>query len=420
MPDYDYVIVGGGISGLMAALRLAHCGFRIGLFEKGEIGNEASTGNHGMIHSGALYAEIHPEVALLCSQANTLFQQTFPAAIVPLEPTWYFATATRLDLFKRLWYLQGIPFTDVDTSVWTSILRPEHARKLACAALPDFIVSPRRILVELVQRCLDMGVELCPFTPVHEVIVRQGAARGIRVGLHETVSARQIILCSGLGLIPFLQQLKSRAWDQLRPRLGLMVTFDNARLNRAVLSLEHGGPTIAPTYSRPVLVSLFDGVQPSIKRNGKWPVTVTQVAEVARQVSTYLQDDVLSLDASQAYVCSKTEIAVGHNSRATRPTFVCLNHANLDGIQHLWSLLPGKWTLAFHATQSLVSQLLQQDLELALPPQKPTISAAAQEVVAIEPWWEADNQSYQSYSRQERSDVVSVAEREQPASLSQH
>ncbi|HEX6778157.1 MAG TPA: FAD-dependent oxidoreductase, partial [Ktedonobacterales bacterium] len=63
MPDYDYVIVGGGISGLMTALRLATCGFRIGLVEKGEIGSEASISNHGMIHSGALYSEFHPDVA---------------------------------------------------------------------------------------------------------------------------------------------------------------------------------------------------------------------------------------------------------------------------------------------------------------------------------------------------------------------
>lgn len=420
MPDYDYAIVGGGISGLMTALRLAHCGFRVGLFEKGEIGGEASTGNHGMIHSGALYAELHPEVTRLCSQANTLFRQTFPDAVVPLEPTWYFATSARLDLFKRLWYLQGIPFTDVDPALWANILRPAHARKLACAALPDFIVSPRRILVELVQRCLDLGVEISPLTPVHEIIVRQGAARGIRVGLHETVSARQIILSAGLGLIPLLQQIKSRAWDQLRPRLGLIVAFENARLDRAVLSLEQGGPTIAPTYGRPVLVSLFNGVQPSIKRNGKWPVTVTQVAEVARQVSTYLQDDVLALDASRAYVCSKTEVAVSNTAWSTKPTFACLNHASLDGIKSLWSLLPGKWTLAFHATQHLAAQLLQQDLGLALPPQAVVISAAAEEVVAIEPWWEADKQPYPSYSRRKTSEVVSATEREQPASLSQH
>jgi glycine/D-amino acid oxidase-like deaminating enzyme len=420
MPDYDYAVVGGGISGLMTALRLAKCGFRTGLFEKGELGSEASTGNHGMIHSGALYAEIHPEVTSLCSQANTLFRQTFPDAIVPLEPTWYFATAPRLDLFKRLWSLQGLTFTEVDASTWTDFLRPEHARTLACAALPDFIISPRRILVELTQQCLDLGVEISPLTPVHEVILRQGAAEALRIGLRETVSARQIILCSGLGVIPLLKQVKSRAWDQLRPRLGLMVVFDNARLNRAVLCLEHGGPTIAPTYGSPVLASLFNGVQPSIKRNGKWPVAVTQVAEVVRQVETYLQDDVLSADTSRAYVCSKTEIAIGTTAWSTRPTFVCMNHAKLDGIKHLWSLLPGKWTLAFHATQSLVSQILHEDMGLALPLQAQSISAAAEELVAIEPWWDADRWPYQSFSSRETSGVASVAEREQPAPLGQH
>src|SRR5215472_11578039 len=114
MPDYDYAIVGGGISGLMTALRLATCGFRVGLFEKGEIGSEASTSNHGLIHSGGLYSELHPDVAPLCFEANKLFHQTFPDAIVPLEDTWYFASSQRLERFKRLWQLQGIPFTEVE------------------------------------------------------------------------------------------------------------------------------------------------------------------------------------------------------------------------------------------------------------------------------------------------------------------
>ena len=307
MPDYDYVIVGGGISGLMTALRLARCGFRIGLFEKGELGSEASTSNHGMIHSGALYAELHPDVAAMCLEANTLFRHTFADAVVPLEATWYFARAQRLDHFKQLWHRQGIPFSEVERSTWEAVLHPDPATSLACAALPDFVVSPRRILVELVQLCLDVGVELAPMTPVHEILVRQGTAAAIRVGLRETVSAHQVILCAGLGVMPFLKQVESRAVEQLRPRLGLMVLFENARLNRALLCLEPGGPTIAPTYGSPVLVSLFNGVQPPIRRTGRWPVAASQVTEVIKQTRHYLQDDLLCLETGRAYVCSKTQ-----------------------------------------------------------------------------------------------------------------
>lgn len=417
MPDYDYVIVGGGISGLMTALRLAKCGYRIGLFEKGEIGSEASTSNHGMIHSGALYSQLHSDVSLLCIEANRLFHQTFSDAMVPLEDTWYFASAQRLEHFKRLWQLQGIPFTEVERSAWTALLRPEQINGLSCASLPDFVVSPRRILVELAQMCLDLGVEISPMTPVHEVILHQGAATAIRVGLRETVSAREVILCAGLGLLHFLKQIESRAWDQLRPRLGMMVLFDNYRLNRALLCLEYGGPTVAPTYGSPVLVSLFNGVQPNIRRNGKWPVAVAQLTEVVKQIKKYLHDDVLCLDTGRAYVCSKTEIAVGNTAWSTRPSFVCMNHERLDGIKHLWSLLPGKWTLSFHATHSLASQILHEDLGLPLPVQAHTVSATAEEMVATEPWWDPDKKPYQSFSNRETVDVAPLPESEQPALL---
>ena len=417
MSDYDYAIVGGGISGLMTALRLAKCGFRVGLFEKGEIGSEASTSNHGMIHSGALYSEYHPEVAMLCIEANKLFHEAFPDAILPLEETWYFASVPRLEHFERLWHLQGIPFTEVDPRAWTTILQPRYDISLACAALPDFVVSPRRILVEMVQMCLDLGVDISPMTPVHAVLLRQGAAVGIRVGLRETVSAREVILCPGLGLLHFLKQLESRAWDQLRPRLGMMVLFDNYRLNRALLCLEHGGPTVAPTYDSPVLVSLFNGSQPGIRRNGKWPVAVAQLAEVVKQVGKYFQEDVLCLDTGKAYVCSKTEVAVENSAWSTKPAFVCINHHTMDGIKHLWSLLPGKWTLGFHATHSLVKQILREDVGLPLPIQPHTVSAAAEEIVAIEPWWDADKRPYQSYTNSESLGITAASEREQPASL---
>lgn len=420
MPDYDYVIVGGGISGLMTALRLAQCGFRIGLFEKGEIGSEASTSNHGMIHSGALYSEFHPDIALLCIEANRLFHQTFPDAIIPLEDTWYFATPRRLEHFKQLWRLQDIPFTDVDKSAWAAILQPEHDIGLACASLPDFIVSPRRILVELVQMCLDLGVEIAPMTPVHEVICHQGAASAIRIGLRETVSAHKIILCAGLGLIHLFKQIESRAWDQLRPRLGMVVSFDNERLNRAVLCLEHGGPTIAPTYGSSVLVSLFNGVQPGIRRSGKWPVAAAQLTEITKQVGAYLQNDVLCLDTGKAYVCSKTELAVGNSSWATKPAFVCMDHERIDGIKRLWSLVPGKWTLSFHATHSLVSQLVQEDVGLRLAVQEHTVSATTEQMVAAEPWWNADQRPDQSFSNGGAVGITSAPKCEQSASSIQN
>lgn len=417
MPDYDYVIVGGGISGLMTTLRLAKGGFRVGLFEKSEIGSEASISNHGMIHSGALYSEFHPDVAAFCREANTLFHQSFPDAIVPLQDTWYFASPARLEQFQQLWQRLGIPFTNVEQSAWSTLLKPEFAGNLACSSLPDFVVSPRRILVELVQMCLDAGAEVSAMTPVHEIILRHGAATGIRIGLRETVSAHTVVLSSGLGLIPLLKQVGSRAAEQLRPRLSVMALFENVRLNRSLLCLEHGGPTIAPTYGSAALVSLFNGPQPRIGRSGRWPLTVAQVAEIEKQVKIYLQEDVLSMDTGKAYVCSKTEIAIINTTRSTKPVFVCMNHEKMDGIKHLWSLLPGKFTLSFHATHSLVGQMLREDVGLPLPSQPHTVSSAAEDIVAIEPWWDSDQRPFQSYSNRQPSNVIPVTGREQPASL---
>jgi glycine/D-amino acid oxidase-like deaminating enzyme len=108
MTSYDCTIVGGGVAGLMTAVRLASHGLHVALLEKNRLGSQASTGNHGMVHSGALYAELHPEIVKMCVESIPLFTSTFSDCMVSSDKAWLFGSNGRIDKFMRLWEQQGL------------------------------------------------------------------------------------------------------------------------------------------------------------------------------------------------------------------------------------------------------------------------------------------------------------------------
>ncbi len=60
------VIVGGGIAGLSAAVRLAQAGLPVTVLESSQLGGAASTRNQGWLHSGGLFALDFPDYARTC------------------------------------------------------------------------------------------------------------------------------------------------------------------------------------------------------------------------------------------------------------------------------------------------------------------------------------------------------------------
>src|SRR5574341_1018824 len=113
MADVECVVVGGGVAGLMIALRLALAGIDVVLFEKERLGSGSTIGNHGTIHSGAFFAELHPEIARLCQEARQAYLSTFAAARISAKSSWYFGRPQRLATFRTLWAAQNIAFKEV-------------------------------------------------------------------------------------------------------------------------------------------------------------------------------------------------------------------------------------------------------------------------------------------------------------------
>jgi glycine/D-amino acid oxidase-like deaminating enzyme len=385
-PAYDFVIVGGGIGGLCTAVRLASHGLRVALFEKTRLGAQASTGNHGMLHSGALYADLHPEVVPACREAVPLFLARFPGAVVSATGACYFAPGERMEHFQRLWAARGVRFRPLHPGEVDGVLDVPRLSGWGFAETDDRVVSSRAILVELARTCLAMGVELHVDTPVAGVLLEGGRAAGVRIGRDAVAARRGVVLAAGLGLAELASSARLELRGRLRSRLDLMVSCDSVGLDRSFLCLRFGGPTVAPTAAGCALASLFGASQPRVDGYRRWSVPVGRADQVSRQLQACFREEVFDLSTAQAYMCSKTEVAQGRaDPGGGEPGFSVVDHGRRDGVRGLWTLVPGKMTLALHASRALVRRILgaREPLEC---PECAGPAAPAEALVDVPAW----------------------------------
>lgn len=390
----DCAIVGGGVVGLMTALRLGSSGWRVAVFERDRLGAGATSSNHGIVHSGALFAPLHPEIVRDCYAAQAGYESSFPAAVVDTQPAWYVAKPERLASLEKLWAKLGIPHAEVDAAELAELLVVAGTAGVRAARVRELIISTHLLLSDLAARCAAAGVELLTAAPAGRVITENGSVAGVALGATGFAAARHVVLCSGIGTSAILQGSGSGLWARLRSRLDMMVSLPNLALRRPILGLEYGWPTIAPAHGGVALASRYGGAQPPVAGFARWPVPVKEATALLDELSRLLRPGLLDFGDAHAWVCSKTEYAAGAADRwGVEPNYAVIDHGATENIRGLWTVLPGKMTLALHASQGVAARLTHREhpLELAPPPVPPARSAPEQ--LTPSPWMQAPTAS---------------------------
>lgn len=383
----DCVVVGGGIAGLMCALRVASAGMKTVLVERDRLGAGATTSNHGIVHSGALFAQLHPEVVAACREAQPRFVTEFPNCIVPSQPAWYAAQPARLEIFQRLWTEQSVAFGEVSSEAMAVLLRSRGRSELAFAAVNEVIISTTQVIKDLTGRCGEAGVLIMAPATATKAIVYDGRVIGVRVGSDGHLRTSRVVLCAGLGTAGFLRASGSALAARFRSRLDLMVAYRRSSLRQPILSLDYGAPTIAPAAGEVALASRYGGAQPEVQQYGRWPVPVADAAVLTAELAQLLRHDVVDLASGSAWVCSKTEYAAGRGDRwGVEPQFAVIDHAD-EGITGFYTVLPGKMTLALHASRALGRLVLNEPLdELDLPLPARAFRGFPSQLLGVSPW----------------------------------
>lgn len=192
------VIVGGGISGLASAVRLAQSGLPVTLLEASGLGHAASTRNQGWLYSGAWFAFRQPELARMCYESLQKTLHFCPDCLEPAHDGMAFLISkpdTPASDWLRAWEKANIPYSELPlTTLFDTVpgLAQSHVQK--AYQLPDRAIRTNILLEQLAAAAENAGAEIRTDTPVTRLLIDGGRAGGVVTGSGEEILAGLIIL----------------------------------------------------------------------------------------------------------------------------------------------------------------------------------------------------------------------------------
>ncbi|MGY1946270.1 NAD(P)/FAD-dependent oxidoreductase [Nocardia asiatica] len=383
---YDCIVVGGGVAGLMTAARLSEHGVSVALVDGALLGSGSTTRNHGMIHSGALYARWHPEVVGACLQAQTAYRSSFPQLLADTETCWYIGAPATMYTYDTLWRHYDLSHCAVDPRELHQVLAVPDSPTVAAVAVRELLIDTHGLISELAARCVADGVEVLVGTRVLRVVTRDGVVRGVETAAG-VIDAAKVVVCSGIGTREVLERSGSVVAQELSSRLEMMMAFPG-QLPCAIIGLEFGWPALAPSAAGgAVLASRYGAPQRFVRGPARWPVPARDATDLVGELDTWLRPGLIDTTAGVGWVCSKTEHLRGSSDQwGTEPNFTLIDHHDRDGITGWWTVLPGKMTLALHASRATAAAVTGTHPRLALRPHAGAIPGEVRDLVDVSPW----------------------------------
>ncbi len=237
----DVIVIGGGIIGSTIALRLAQAGLKVGVFDRGEPGGEASSAAAGMIAPFGEKIELGPFFDLCLAS-----HQLYPGFVQEVEEL----SGVRVDYRRDGTLLVGVSEDDSreleEIAASRQKLGMRHEKLGAEAArqrLPSLSPAIRCGLFIPDDHCVDnellmqaaigaaqlQGVSFFSQSPVRKLNVRKGRVESVEVGADHigegaTFSAAQFILAAGCWSAELVKPLGIALHTQ--PCRGQMIEFD--------------------------------------------------------------------------------------------------------------------------------------------------------------------------------------------------
>jgi len=220
MKKFDVAIAGGGLIGASIALELARAGLRVGVFDRGEMGREASWAGAGILSPAPESAAMVPLVAL--GKASMALYPDFIKMVEEIsgQSTGYRPTGTLQALFTRnaREELSTVIALHHGLGLKAEALSAEDARELepalseeieAGVLRPDEASVDNRLLTPAVcEAAHRTGVTMFPSSQITGIWREHGRCAGLQIGA-ENVAARWTIVAAGCfsaeiaGVAPF-------------------------------------------------------------------------------------------------------------------------------------------------------------------------------------------------------------------------
>ncbi len=360
------LIVGGGATGTGIARDLALRGVDVTLVERNGLSGGTSGRSHGLLHSGARYAESDPEGAAECLAENRVLRSTAGACIRDTGGLFVELEADDPDYFETK--LEACESVGIDTEVLDGATVRERVPDVTddverAIEVPDGVVSPSRLVAANAADAEENGATIHTHAPLEGLTVRDGRVTAARLGgqVDDRVEPTHVVNAAG----PWAGRVASMAGVEvsMAPSRGVMVSVDydglGPVLNRC--RAPDDGDIVIPHESEAVLGTTSVPVSdPTDYDRADWEVERT-TAECAAMLPPVADAAVVRTwwGLRPLYAPDEDD----SDRRGISRGFFCLDHAD-DGVANLTSTVGGKLTTyrrMARATADLVCENLGVD-----------------------------------------------------------
>ena len=347
MPNPDTVlVVGGGATGAGVARDLSHRGADVILAERDGLSSGTSSRSHGLLHSGARYAESDLRGAEECIQENRVLKSIAGACIRDTG-----------GLFVQLAdddpaYFERKREACADAGIETELLDADAARdavpELSAAVeralwVPDGVVLPSRLVAANAADAAAQGARIRSHSPLESLRVRDGRVVSARLGgrTAETIEPDYVVNAAGAwaGRVAAMAGLEVT----MAPSRGVMISvaYDRCEpvLNRCRdpddgdIVVPHEDEVVLGTTSVPVS-------DPDDYERADWEIE-TCIEECAAMLPPVADAEITRTWWGVRPLYAPDE--AGQDRRGISRGFHLLDHA-ADGVENVASIVGGKLT----------------------------------------------------------------------------
>lgn len=343
MTEAPVAVIGGGITGMGVARDLAMRDIPVTVLERGRPGAGATGSSHGLLHSGARYADVDPGAARDCARERDVVARIAGACVRDTGGLVVSLDCDDAEYFEEK--LDACRARGIDADVLPAETAREREPSLSEAterviAVRDGVVSPSRLLAATAESATRHGAELRRGTRVTGLTVHDGAVRTVRIRSRdgpEAIDVAHVVNAAG----PWAGRVAGLAGIRLgmRPTRGTMVAVAHGGIRHVLNRCRppDDGDIVVPRGSEAVLGTT------SVPVDGPTGTTPTG-RESDRVVSETAAMVPALLDAPATRVFAGIRPLLDGGDRSGSRGFRVLDHGSRDGVTGFTTVAGGKLT----------------------------------------------------------------------------
>jgi glycerol-3-phosphate dehydrogenase len=372
--EWDFVVIGGGATGMGIAVDAAARGYRVALLEAHDFGKGTSSRSTKLVHGGLRYLE-QGRVRLVreaLQERGRLYRNAphlvYPlTTIVPLHSRWEaFYYGLGLKIYERLsgrlslGKSRRLSLDEMRRAIPTIETRGLQGG----ASYLDGAFDDTRLLVNLAQTAVEKGAVCVNYAPVRELVKEGGQVRGViaedlETGQSLRLSARVVINATGPFADRILQLDDPSAAPVIAASQGIHLVFDRDFLpcTSAIIvpKTRDGRVIFAVPWHNHAVIGTTDTPRSDLPLEPK-PLP-GEVEFILETISPYLTSKPQHADIRSIFAGIRPLVRSGEASNTSK---LGRDHEVRIAKSGLISVLGGKWTTYRRMAEDCVDKAAKQ------------------------------------------------------------